>query len=158
VADRTVTLRDEGGRLCSATQQASGAVRVEGLEIAISAAADGSLVVSGRERRTVWTAVSRGVCWVFIDGEVFTFEVDQPVRRRIQRAADQGPIEAPMPATVRHIAVAPGDQVSRGDVLLVLEAMKMELPIRANGDGLVEAVRCREGELVQAGQELVRLG
>ena len=62
-----------------------------------------------------------------------------------------------MPATVRQVVVSPGARVQQGDVLLVLEAMKMELPIRAPGDGTVAAVKCRQGELVQAGQELIEL-
>jgi len=62
---------------------------------------------------------------------------------------------APMPATVIRVKVRPGDPVTKGDVLVVLEAMKMELPLRALGDGVVSAVRCREGELVQADATLV---
>jgi 3-methylcrotonyl-CoA carboxylase alpha subunit len=62
---------------------------------------------------------------------------------------------APMPATVIRVKVKPGDPVRKGDVLIVLEAMKMELPLRALGDGVVSAVRCREGELVQADATLV---
>jgi 3-methylcrotonyl-CoA carboxylase alpha subunit len=62
---------------------------------------------------------------------------------------------APMPATVIRVKVEPGAQVKKGDVLVVLEAMKMELPLRALGDGMVSAVRCREGELVQADATLV---
>jgi biotin carboxyl carrier protein len=60
-----------------------------------------------------------------------------------------------MPATVRRIAVAAGDTVRRGDTLIVLEAMKMELPIRATSDGVIESVSCREGELVQPGVPLI---
>jgi biotin carboxyl carrier protein len=60
-----------------------------------------------------------------------------------------------MPATVISVSVKPGDVVKKGDIVLVLEAMKMELPIRAAGDGVVAAVRCREGELVQADATLV---
>ena len=62
-----------------------------------------------------------------------------------------------MPATVRRIEVKPGQAVRRGDVLIVLEAMKMELPVRATADGTVARLNCREGELVQPGQELAEL-
>jgi 3-methylcrotonyl-CoA carboxylase alpha subunit len=62
-----------------------------------------------------------------------------------------------MPATVRRINVAAGAQVSKGDTLLVLEAMKMELPVRAPHDGVVTAVSCKEGDLVQAGVPLLEL-
>jgi biotin carboxyl carrier protein len=60
-----------------------------------------------------------------------------------------------MPATVITVQVKPGDAVKKGDVVIVLEAMKMELPLRALGDGVVSAVRCRAGELVQADATLV---
>jgi 3-methylcrotonyl-CoA carboxylase alpha subunit len=61
-----------------------------------------------------------------------------------------GVVTAPMPATVLRINVMPGDAVKKGDVLVLLEAMKMELPVRATDAGVVAAVRCREGELVDA--------
>ena len=51
--------------------------------------------------------------------------------------------------------VKPGDRVEDGDVLIALEAMKMELPIRAPRNGVVRAILCREGELVQPGQVLL---
>ena len=60
-----------------------------------------------------------------------------------------------MPATVVKVLVKPGDRVAKGDTVVVLEAMKMELPVRALGDAVVAAVRCREGELVQADATLV---
>lgn len=94
--------------------------------------------------------------WVFLDGRVFTFEADAGGRRRRARAI-AGSLTAPMPATVRRIETKPGQPVRRGDILIVLEAMKMELPVRAPADGTVARVNCREGELVQAGQELVEL-
>ena len=49
------------------------------------------------------------------------------------------------------------DAVRRGDVLVMLEAMKMELPLRAPHDGVVRAVRCAPGDLVQPGAPLVEL-
>ena len=62
-----------------------------------------------------------------------------------------------MPATVLKVLVAAGAEVKKGDTLVVLEAMKMELSIRATGDGTIVAVRCREGEMVQADTVLVDL-
>jgi acetyl/propionyl-CoA carboxylase alpha subunit len=66
-------------------------------------------------------------------------------------------ITAPMPATVIKVLVKPGQAVKKGDTVVVLEAMKMELPLRAAGDATVKAVRCREGELVQPETVLVEL-
>ena len=62
---------------------------------------------------------------------------------------------APMPATVIRVKIKVGDTVKKGDVVVVLEAMKMELPLRALGDGIVSSVACREGDLVQADATLV---
>ena len=64
-------------------------------------------------------------------------------------------LTAPMPATIIKVHVKPGDAVKKGDTVLVLEAMKMELPIRAAGDGVVATVCCKEGELVQADAVLI---
>jgi biotin carboxyl carrier protein len=62
-----------------------------------------------------------------------------------------------MPARVIRILVQPGAAVKKGDTLIVLEAMKMELPIRAPANGNVAAVHCRDGELVQADTVLLDL-
>jgi biotin carboxyl carrier protein len=58
---------------------------------------------------------------------------------------------------VLKLLVTPGTAVRRGDTVMVLEAMKMELPIRAARDGIVTSVACREGELVQPGVTLVEI-
>ena len=76
-------------------------------------------------------------------------------RKGMARASASTALMAPMPATVIRVQVKPGDAVSKGDIVLVLEAMKMELPIRALGEGIVAAVHCREGELVQPDTALV---
>ncbi len=62
-----------------------------------------------------------------------------------------------MSATVVRILVKAGDRVSTGDVLIALEAMKMELSIRAPRDGVVSALHCQEGDMVQPGTVLVVL-
>ena len=112
-------------------------------------------VVDG-ERATHAAAVIRGdVAWVQIDGEVFECRVDTGGRRTA--GADADVLTPPMPATVVRIEVQPGQTVRRGDVLVALDAMKMELPIRAPRDGVVGAVHCRLGELVHPGRVLVEL-
>ena len=92
---------------------------------------------------------------VFLNGDVFEFEIARQGRRR--SAAHASSLTAPMPATVTRINVAAGDMVKKGDTLVVLEAMKMELPVRAPADGVVDTVRCKVGELVQPGIPLVTL-
>jgi biotin carboxyl carrier protein len=92
---------------------------------------------------------------VFLDGEVFEFEVQRKGRRGT--GGHHSSLMAPMPATVIRVNVAAGAAVTRGDTLIVLEAMKMELPIRAPADGTVSNVNCSEGQLVQPGVPLVEL-
>ena len=88
------------------------------------------------------------------DAQTLSAQASRPSTRRASASAGRDLI-APMPAIVIKVQVAPGDAVKKGDVVVVLEAMKMELPVRALGDGVVSAVRCREGELVQADATLV---
>jgi biotin carboxyl carrier protein len=98
-----------------------------------------------------------GATWVFLDGDVTVVAPASATRVRISGTDDTGSLSAPMPATVVAIAVQPGQRVAAGDVLLRLEAMKMELPVRAPRDATVIAVKCREGELVQPGVPLLEL-
>jgi acetyl-CoA carboxylase biotin carboxylase subunit len=78
-----------------------------------------------------------------------------PVAKRRGTSAAGGAVTAPMPATIVKIHVKPGDAVRKGDTVVLLEAMKMELPLRAPGDAVVASVCCNEGDLVQADAVLV---
>jgi biotin carboxyl carrier protein len=92
---------------------------------------------------------------LFVDGMSALVEV-VPAGRPAARARRQDfAASAPMPATVLEILVTVGQAVKTGDVLLKLEAMKMEMPVRAPRSGSVTAIRCAEGELVQPGVVLV---
>jgi glutaconyl-CoA decarboxylase len=62
-----------------------------------------------------------------------------------------------MPGSVFDIKVNAGDKVEAGDVLLVLEAMKMEINVPAPEDGTVESIDCEKGQMVEAGTPLVTL-
>ena len=94
--------------------------------------------------------------WVFSEGEVFEFArtQDGPTTHRL----DESPsLSSPMPATVRQVHVSSGQEVRVGDTLILLEAMKMEMPLKAPRDGVVESVACQEGDLVTPGTPLVVL-
>lgn len=64
-------------------------------------------------------------------------------------------VEAPMPGLVLQVLVEPGQEVAKGDSLLILEAMKMENVIKATGEGRVSAISVQEGEAVTKGQVLI---
>lgn len=65
---------------------------------------------------------------------------------------------AHVPGTVSRIEKQAGDAVAPGDVLVVLECMKMEMPIEATAPGRVAEVRCREGQATSEGDILMVLG
>jgi len=120
---------------------------------------DGRFRVSDGEReRIAWAAGPSSARWVFFDGRVYLVSAPGSEDRGESRAAhDDMSLASPMPATVASVKVAPGQIVARGDVLIMLEAMKMELPITAPRDGRVRSVACKPGELVQPGVPLVDL-
>ena len=96
--------------------------------------------------------------WVFIEGRTYVIDGDdRDSGARAHSTDDQMALSAPMPATVVAITATPGQDVAAGDLLVMLEAMKMELPIRAPRAGRVKALACREGELVQPGVPLVEM-
>ena len=66
-------------------------------------------------------------------------------------------VKAPMQATVVKLAVADGDKVVKGDLVLVLEAMKMEQPITAHKDGVVSGVNATVGSTVSSGHVLLAI-
>jgi biotin carboxyl carrier protein len=113
----------------------------------------GELIVrDGNRIERVFAAVSGGATWIFHEG--IAYEIAAAAGR--SRATHvHGAVTAPMPATVIAVNARPGDAVKHGDVLIVLEAMKMELPVRAPGDGTVAAVHCRAGDLVQPDVSLI---
>ena len=102
----------------------------------------------------VYAVVSGGRTWVFHDGIAYELAESAPRRRR---AGVQESLAAPMPATVIAVNVKAGAQVRRGDILVVLEAMKMELTIKAPAAGRVEAVHFASGQQVKEGDELLTI-
>jgi acetyl-CoA carboxylase biotin carboxyl carrier protein len=66
-------------------------------------------------------------------------------------------VEAHITGTVWKIEVAVGDQVADGDTVVILESMKMEMPVEVEDDGTVSEIRVQEGQSVQEGDVLVVL-
>ncbi len=72
-------------------------------------------------------------------------------------AAEGEPVKSPMPGTILNVPVKAGQAVKSGDVLVVLEAMKMENEIKAGRDAVVASVAVTKGESVDTGAVLVTL-
>ena len=115
-------------------------------------------IVADGQQRIAYAVADRERTWVFIAGRTYVIEGrDREGRSGRVRTDDQLALSAPMPATVLAVNVTPGQAVEEGDLLIMLEAMKMELPIKAPSAGRVKSIACREGELVQPGVPLLEL-
>lgn len=112
------------------------------------------LVDNGTERFRVAVASGADADWVFVNGQTARVEAPKPAARKRSKGAESG-VMSPMPATVVTINARVGQSVSQGETLMVLEAMKMELPIRAPRDGVITSVLCVKGDLVQPGVNLL---
>jgi acetyl-CoA carboxylase biotin carboxyl carrier protein len=66
-------------------------------------------------------------------------------------------VEAHITGTVWKVEVAVGDEVTEGDTVVVLESMKMEMPVESENAGTVAEIRCEEGQAVSEGDVLVVL-
>jgi acetyl/propionyl-CoA carboxylase alpha subunit len=96
--------------------------------------------------------------YVGLDGASWTITKSDPRRRRAARDASRsGSLTATMPGLVLDVLVCAGDAVRKGETLVLMEAMKMELRITAPQEGSVVRVNCRAGEVVQRGQLLIEL-
>jgi biotin carboxyl carrier protein len=100
---------------------------------------------------------------VDLDGSTYVVEVEEHARYIIRTRGGAGAsaagqtLKSPLPGKVTHVAVAVGDRVKRGDTLVVIEAMKMELRVTAPHRGRVRSIACRQGEIVERGKVLVEL-
>jgi Acetyl/propionyl-CoA carboxylase, alpha subunit len=93
---------------------------------------------------------------IFQSGEKALHKAPRRQNNSAAQAANSGDtLTSPMQATVVKVAVSPGDSVVKGDLVCVLEAMKMEQPMQAHRDGVVESVNCVIGDTVSAGHVLV---
>jgi 3-methylcrotonyl-CoA carboxylase alpha subunit len=93
--------------------------------------------------------------YVLSDGRERRFLLEDPDADASPREAGAGLLTAPLPATVTAVHVEAGRKVSRGEALLVLEAMKMEHVIAAPREGTVARVHFRAGDQVEEGAELI---
>jgi acetyl/propionyl-CoA carboxylase alpha subunit len=157
---KTVRLIHRGLAREVRVDRASAALDGRAVSIAVPSEAAGlprgEIVVDGRRYRIV-AARAGDRTWVWCEGRVFEFEAARVSRASHSSTEHAAGLGAPMPGRVRRLVAAPGAAVARGDVLLVLEAMKMEHAIRAPQDGILERFLVAEGDLVEAGVDLAEL-
>lgn len=81
--------------------------------------------------------------------------VNKPGEGTIKRAAGSANVKAPLPGNIFKIMVAVGDQIAKGDTVLIMEAMKMENEVKAEKEGVVKEIKVSEGDAVLQSDVLI---
>jgi glutaconyl-CoA decarboxylase len=134
-----------------------GRVTVDGEPYEARAAGSGPFEVRVGER-TLRVEVRAGEAVVEGEPVRFQAEVLPPASVGHAPASRAGPVHPPMPGRIVEVRVRAGQEVQAGQVLVVLEAMKMQNEVPAPAAGTVREVKVREGQLVEARDVLVELG
>ena len=122
------------------------------------------IVVDGQEFEVEIELID-GKWEVSLGGKTFIVETDS-AKRHVRRAGESesssmlgasGTISSAIPGKVVSILVSKGDLISAGDVVIVLEAMKMQNEIKASIDGVVSEIKCEAGERVEANVPLLEM-
>lgn len=148
-----------------AVEESNGALRVtvdDGDPLTVDATISGvpgivSMIVDGRPSKAIVSRVGRGYA-VTVGGRRFVLEpaIGSGKGRATGSASDTpGVISAPSSGTVIDVRIAVGDQISAGDTVVVVEAMKMQSELQTPLDGTVTAVSCETGVRVEQGDVLV---
>ena len=128
--------------------------------------ADGFLVLSYKGLRYPVEIVSRkqNEYEILLNGVAYTFSVETPFslkRKKIlaSRQSDLATIiiKSPMPGKILDVQVDNGQEINKGDTLLILEAMKMQSNLNVVGDCTIGTILVSEGDSVASGQPLIRL-
>ena len=93
-----------------------------------------------------------------VNGKTYDINVKAGIETKAAAAGDGEEVKAGLPGNVLRIEVSEGDEVAEGDVLLVVEAMKMETEIKSPKAGTVQSILVAQGDKVVSGQALVTLG
>lgn len=108
------------------------------------------------QRLTAYVSPDQARRWVTVDGHTAMLTKTSGAPRGV-RHKPAGRLTAPMPGQVRSVAVRTGDAVKKGQTLLTIEAMKMEIRIAALQDGLVSALFVQVGQTVEREQILIEI-
>ena len=95
--------------------------------------------------------------FVFVEGDVFKVRNIELTGAKKTKKKDEGNLNSPISGKVVSIKVKDGDKVKKGDVLMIIEAMKMEYLIRAPYNGKVKKVNFKENNQIEIGQNTVEI-
>ena len=116
---------------------------------------DGDALAIDGVRCRVPVVRDRDTFWVIVDGAAWPLRLVDPLAPPRSEGAGGDRLVATMPGRIVAVQTEPGAAVKRGEVLLVLEAMKVQMRLTAPRDGVVAAVRAVLGDLVDDGDDLI---
>ncbi|WP_168414551.1 acetyl/propionyl/methylcrotonyl-CoA carboxylase subunit alpha [Acinetobacter indicus] len=110
--------------------------------------------LAGKQQKLAFSQTEHGIT-LFQNGQSYKFTYLKPVFNQDDEQGAENNLTAPMPGVITQVLVAANDKVKKDDVLMTLEAMKIEYSIRAPHDGIVASSYFQAGDQVKAGDELV---
>ena len=110
--------------------------------------------INGKQEKIAFNQNVQGLT-IFKNGQSHKFGYIQQNFSAEDEQGTEGNLKAPMPGVITQVLVASNDHVKKGDVLMTLEAMKMEYSIRAPHDGIILTSYFQAGDQVKVGDELV---
>lgn len=129
------------------------------IELLVNQKSDNELTVhDGTHKRTVHYSKRGDKVTLFLGGDIRIFEIGQGYMAENIDAGDESEIVSPMPGVVKVVNACAGNTVSKGDVLIIIEAMKMEHSLTSARDGIVSEVLVAVGQQVESGAVLLNLG
>lgn len=128
------------------------------VEVEILQSKDGKLdlLIDGK-RITAYISFDNAKRWVTVNGQTFVLIKSSEAKRRSAGHDHASELAAPMPGLVRAVNVREGDAVTKGQTLLLIEAMKMEIRVQAPRDGKVMKVLVKQGQTVEREQVLIEM-
>ena len=132
--------------------------RVYDVQVSHRRSGEVTFVVDGQQH-VAYVAANGSTRYVAIDGDILEISVLDPrhLRGRRKQPHSEDSLLASMPGQVTKVFVSEGDVVKRGQPLIVLEAMKIEIKITAPHDGRVAKVLVQPGQVVDRGQVLLEM-
>jgi acetyl-CoA carboxylase biotin carboxylase subunit len=127
------------------------------LQLEMLGTGDYVLTLDGHRQRVTVVSDDDDLWWVHTPAGAFSLSWISPLPAGRRAAEAEGSLRSPMPGKVIAVNVTDGQIVSKGDILLVIEAMKMEHRIKAPYNGRVASVYYRVGQSVEAGAALLEL-
>lgn len=115
-------------------------------------------ITNGNQRHIVHAASQGDQRYVYLDDKTYTLTVNEQQSTRRRAHSGSSDLTAQMPGQVAQVLVEEGQTVERGQTLIILEAMKMEIRVTAHEAGRIKRLLVKASEVVQRGQVLVEIG